>query len=86
MPSPTLIFIRGYFASELHYTLSTEERFWDLNLRITGSTSFLSKPNISGFLNMVSLTATWLHCSRLYGDEPARNDQPGGKSEQGADG
>ena len=35
---------------------------------------------------MVSLTATWLHRSRLYGDQPARNDQTGGKREWGADG
>lgn len=44
--------------------------FWDLNLRIAGSTNCV-----------VSLMATSLHCSELYRDQPARNYQNAGKRE-----
>ena len=37
--------------------------------------------DITGFPNVVSLMVTWLHCSRLYGDQSARKDQTGVKKE-----
>lgn len=57
----------------LHYIWGTEKkkkRFWDSNLRIAGSMNC-----------MLSLMATWLHCSELHRDQPARNYQNAGKRE-----
>jgi len=42
--------------------------------------------DITGFPNVVSLMVTWLHCSRLYGDQSARKDQTGVKKEWRVDG
>lgn len=66
----TLSFTQGCFALYHIMHRALQKGFWGLNLRITGSTSVV-----------VSLLATRLHRSKLYGDQLARHDQKGEKRE-----